>query len=220
LKVNEIFYSIQGEGSRSGRPCLFIRLAGCPVRCTYCDTAYAFHKGDIMEIEEITAKAISIIGMPKLGPNAPFVELTGGEPLAQCDAIPLLAELTRLGYEVALETAGSHDIRSVPHSVIKIVDRKTPDSGACKHWLESNLELLIREQDELKFVLCSYNDYIWSKNWCEARGLFNYLNVVFSPAWNKLDSVWLAEKILEDQVPVRLQLQLHKIIWGPDKIGV
>ena len=220
LKVSEIFYSIQGEGSRSGRPCLFVRLTGCPVRCTYCDTAYAFYKGNIMEINEIVDRIVSIIDLPRLGPNAPFVELTGGEPLAQSDAIPLLTALVNLGYEVALETAGSHDISLVPHSVVKIVDRKTPDSGAVQHWLESNLEFIIQGQDELKFVLCSCNDYFWSKHWCETRCVFDRLNIIFSPAWGRLDAAWLAERILQDAVPVRFQLQLHKLVWGPDKCGV
>jgi 7-carboxy-7-deazaguanine synthase len=173
-----------------------------------------------MEIEEVVTKIISTIGLPKISPNAPFVEVTGGEPLAQNDTISLLNTLVDIGYEVALETAGSHDIRLVPHSVIKIVDRKTPDSGAVQCWLESNLELLIPDQDELKFVICSRNDYYWAKDWCESRRVLDRLNVIFSPVSGSLDTVWLADKLVQDLVPVRFQLQLHKLVWGPDKRGV
>jgi 7-carboxy-7-deazaguanine synthase len=174
----------------------------------------------MMEIEEIIARAVSIIGSPRLGPNAPFVEVTGGEPLAQSDTISLLTALVKMGYEVALETAGSHDIKLVPCNIIKIVDRKTPDSGAVKYWLDSNLEFLIPDQDELKFVLCSRDDYFWAKDWCEANGIFNRLNIIFSPVSGSSDIVWFADKIVKDLVPVRFQLQLHKLIWGPDKRGV
>ena len=220
ITVNEIFYSIQGEGARSGRPCLFIRLTGCPVRCVYCDTAYAFHEGRSMEIEEIITEVMSTLGLPSSSPNGPFIEVTGGEPLAQHSTLLLLTALTNLGYEVVLETAGSHDIKFVPLSVVKIVDRKTPDSGAERHWLDSNLEFLIRGQDELKFVICSRDDYFWAKNWCEDRDVFTNLNVIFSPAWGRLDNIWLAERIIQDRVPVKFQIQLHKIIWDPDKRGV
>lgn len=220
LKVNEIFYSLQGEGYRAGRPCLFIRLTGCPVHCNYCDTTYAFHEGNIMEVEAIVAKVVSIIGLPKIGPNVPFVEVTGGEPLVQRDTVSLLNMLVNIGYEVVLETAGSHDIGLVPGNVVKIVDRKTPDSGVGHCWLDSNLEFLIPDHDELKFVLCSRNDYYWAKDWCETRNIFNRLNVIFSPAYGYLDTVWLANQIIKDFTPVRFQLQLHKIIWGPDKRGV
>ena len=220
FKVNEIFYSIQGEGSRAGRPCLFIRLTGCPLRCVYCDTTYAFHEGEMMELEAILAAARERLGPPMAGPNAPFVELTGGEPLAHPGAPALLGALEGLGYQVALETAGSHDLAPVPRSVVKIVDRKTPGSGEEGRWLESNLDFMVSGQDELKFVLCGPDDYQWAKAWCRARDVLGRLDVLFSPVWGQLDAAWLAEQIVRDNLPVRFQLQLHKLLWGPDRRGV
>ncbi|MCE1228956.1 MAG: radical SAM protein [Firmicutes bacterium] len=220
LKVNEIFYSLQGEGTRAGRPCLFIRLTGCPLRCTYCDTAYAFTEGTFMERETLLAETVRRLGPPRPGPNAPFVEVTGGEPLAQGETPRLLQELLDLGYEVALETAGSHDLRPVPPAVVKIVDRKTPGSGEGHRWLESNLEFLIPGQDELKFVLSDEADYHWAKAWCEERGLFQRHDLLFSPVWQRLDPRWLAERMLADGLAARFQLQLHKLIWEPERRGV
>jgi len=218
--VNEIFFSIQGEGSRAGRPCLFIRLTGCPLRCRYCDTTYAYDEGEIRTAEEILAEIRRRIGPPRPGPNAPFVEVTGGEPLAQPGTPALLQALLDQGYEVALETAGSQDIASVPRAVVKILDRKTPGSGEVDRWLESNLDHLVPGQDELKFVLCGQEDYTWSKTWCEDRGILTRLDILFSPVWGRLDAAWLAERIVADQLPVRFQLQLHKLVWDPAKRGV
>jgi 7-carboxy-7-deazaguanine synthase len=220
FKVNELFYSIQGEGSRAGRPCLFIRFTGCPLRCGYCDTTYAFHEGDMVELEDLLAQTQARLGPPMAGPNAPFVELTGGEPLAQPDAPALLAALQDLGYQVALETAGSHDLAVVPAGVVKIVDRKTPGSGMERQWLESNLDFMVSGQDELKFVLCSQDDYAWARAWCQSRDVLGRLDVLFSPVWGGLDATWLAEQIVRDNLPVRFQLQLHKLLWGPDRRGV
>jgi 7-carboxy-7-deazaguanine synthase len=220
FKVNEIFYSIQGEGSRAGRPCLFIRLTGCPLRCVYCDTTYAFFEGELMELETILQQVGATLGPARSGPNAPFVELTGGEPLAHPDAPALLSALLELGYEVALETAGSHDLAAVDPRVVKIVDRKTPGSGEQARWLESNLEHLVPGQDELKFVLCGVEDYQWAKDWCLAKGVLERLDVLFSPVWGKLDPTWLAEQIVKDNLAVRFQLQLHKILWGAETRGV
>ena len=220
FKVNEIFFSLQGEGSRAGRPCLFIRLTGCPLRCAYCDTTYAYQEGTNMELEEILEEVKRHLGPPGKGPNAPFVELTGGEPLAHAEAPRLLRALLELGFEVALETAGSHDIAAVPREVVKILDRKTPGSGESARWLESNLAHLVPGQDELKFVLSSQADYAWSRDWCADRGLFERFDILFSPVWGELDIRWLAERIIADRLPVRYQLQLHKTIWGPDKKGV
>jgi len=220
FKVNEIFKSIQGEGSRAGRPCLFIRLTGCPLRCTYCDTTYAFIEGESQELEEILAQVTRSIGPPVKGPNAPFVELTGGEPLAHPGSPELLKALLDLGYEVALETAGSHDISLVDPRVVKIVDRKTPGSGESHRWLESNIKHLVPGQDELKFVLTSPEDYEWARAWCLEKGILDRIDALFSPVWGSLDAAWLAEKIVEDGLPVRFQLQLHKLVWGAEKRGV
>ena len=220
FKVNEIFNSIQGEGSRAGRPCLFIRLTGCPLRCVYCDTTYAFFQGDFMEMDAILARVRADLGPPGPGPNAPFVELTGGEPLAHPDAPALLDALVAEGYEVALETAGSHDLAPVNPAVVKIVDRKTPGSGEGHRWLESNLEHLAPGRDELKFVLASAEDYAWARDWCLAKGVLDRIDVLFSPVWGSLDPAWLAERIVADRLPVRFQLQLHKLVWGADRTGV
>ena len=220
FKVNEIFYSVQGEGSRAGRPCAFIRLTGCPLRCAYCDTTYAYLEGAAMDLDAVLDRVRELLGPAMPGPNAPFVELTGGEPLAHRHAPALLAALQAPGYEVALETAGSHDLREVPASVVKIVDRKTPGSGEVARWLESNLDYMVSGQDELKFVLCGREDYAWAKAWCRDRDVLDRLDVLFSPVWGALDPTWLAEQIVRDNLPVRFQLQLHKLLWGPDKRGV
>ncbi|MBL0212091.1 MAG: radical SAM protein [Holophagaceae bacterium] len=220
FKVNEIFHSIQGEGTRAGRTCVFVRLTGCPLRCVYCDTAYAFHEGAFMGLEEIVAEVKRRLGPPRKGPDAPFVELTGGEPLAIPGAPELLKSFLALGCEVAVETAGSHDIAPVPREVIKIMDRKTPASGEGHRWLESNLDHLVPGQDELKFVIMDQADYEWSKAWCSERDVWDRFTVLFSPVHGDLDPVWLAEAILKDALPVRFQIQLHKLIWGPDRNGV
>ena len=220
FKVNEIFHSIQGEGTRAGRPCVFVRLTGCPLRCVYCDTEYAFYDGQFMEQEAILAAVKALLGDVRPGPNAPFVELTGGEPLAIPGAPELLRDFLGLGVEVAIETAGSHDLAPVPREVVKIVDRKTPGSGEGERWLESNLDHLVPGQDELKFVLMDEADYEWSKAWCAERGLWKDLTVLFSPVHGKLDAAWLAEAIVRDRLPVRFQTQLHKVIWGAERTGV
>jgi 7-carboxy-7-deazaguanine synthase len=220
LKVNEIFQSLQGEGSRAGRPCFFIRLTGCPLRCVYCDTTYAFQEGRFWDLEHLVQEVVRRLGPPRRGPNAPFVEVTGGEPLAQPRTPELLARLLDLGHEVALETAGAHDLGPVPPAVIKIVDRKTPGSGEAERWREDNLDWMVPGQDELKLVLCGPEDYAWARAWCEARHVWDRFEVVFSPAHGRLDPRWLAERILEDGLPVRFQFQLHKLIWPPDARGV
>ncbi|MCE1203664.1 MAG: radical SAM protein [Holophagaceae bacterium] len=220
FKVNEVFHSIQGEGARMGRPCLFIRLTGCPLRCVYCDTEYAFYDGTLRELDDLLHEVRQRLGPPGHGPSAPFVELTGGEPLAHPQAPELLRALLDLGYEVALETAGSHDLAPVPREVIKIVDRKTPGSGESHRWLDSNLDHMVSGQDELKFVLCNESDYAWAKSWCAERAIWDRLEVLFSPVWGSLDPAWLAEQVVADGLPVRVQVQLHKVIWGAEKKGV
>nr|WP_275976031.1 radical SAM protein [Geothrix oryzisoli] len=220
FKVNEVFHSIQGEGARIGRPCLFIRLTGCPLRCTYCDTEYAFYDGTMRELDDLLDEVKRRLGPPVKGPSAPFVELTGGEPLAHPQAPELLRSLLDLGYEVALETAGAHDLALVPSEVIKIVDRKTPGSGEVHRWLEANLDHMVSGQDELKFVLCDQADYAWAKAWCAERDIWNRLEVLFSPVWGSLDPAWLAGQVVADGLPVRVQVQLHKVIWGAEKKGV
>jgi 7-carboxy-7-deazaguanine synthase len=220
FRVNEIFHSIQGEGSRAGRPCLFIRLSGCPLRCAYCDTTFAYLDGELMELDELLDEVKRRLGPPSPSPNAPFVELTGGEPLAHPGAPGLLQALLDLGYEVALETSGALDLAPVPSEVVKIVDRKTPGSGEVVSWLEGNLEHLVPGQDELKFVLCDESDYEWAKSWCMERNLWERIDILFSPVWGKLDGTWLAEHIVADGIPVRFQAQLHKLLWGPEKRGV
>ena len=220
FKVNEIFQSLQGEGTRAGRPCLFIRLTGCPLRCVYCDTAYAFHEGGFMDLEEILEQARTRLGSPGRGPEAPFIEVTGGEPLANPGTPDLLQALLALGHEVALETAGSHPLAAVPKQVVKLVDRKTPGSGEGHRWLEENLDHMVPGQDELKLVLAEPSDYAWARDWCAQRRIWDRFTVLFSPAWGAVDPAWLAERVLEDRLPVRVQVQLHKLLWGPDRTGV
>ena len=220
LKVHEVFHSIQGEGARAGRPCLFIRLTGCPLRCVYCDTEHAFYEGGFREMDDLVAEVARRLGPPRLGPSAPFIELTGGEPLAHPQAPDLLKALLGLGHEVALETAGSHDLAPVPRKVIKIVDRKTPGSGEVHRWLESNLDHMVPGQDELKLVLCDAADYAWARDWCAERVVWDRFEVIFSPVWGRLEPSWLAERVVADGLPVRVQVQLHKVLWGPERKGV
>jgi len=205
LKVNEIFYSLQGESTRVGRPCVLIRLTGCHLRCTWCDTAYAFHEGAWRSRQEVL-ETVAAFGCP-------LVELTGGEPLLQPGALPLLAALCDAGYEVLLETSGAVDIAAVDPRVRRIVDVKCPGSGEAERNLWSNLELL-RPTDELKLVLADEADYLWARDLVLERALHRRCPVHFSPVGGALDPALLAEWILRDRLPVRLQLQLHKLLWG------
>ena len=207
LRINEIFYSIQGESSRIGMPTVVVRLTGCPMRCTYCDTAYAFHDGQQKEIEEIIQE------IKKFDTN--YVTVTGGEPLAQKNCIDLMNQLCELGYQVSLETGGALDIKDV-HSKVKIIlDVKTPKSNEDKNNFWPNLAN-IRTNDEIKFVIQDYEDFSWSMDIIEKYQL-NQSQILFSPVYNILASEQLAEWILKHQLNVRLQLQLHKILWGEKK---
>ena len=209
LRINEIFYSIQGESSRIGRPTVFVRLTGCPMRCTYCDTAYAFHAGQQQEIDEIIQE------IKKFDTN--YVTVTGGEPLAQKNCIELMNQLCALGYQVSLETGGGLDIKDVNSQVKIILDVKTPKSNEDKNNFWPNLAN-IKTTDEIKFVIQDYDDFSWSIDIIKQYQL-NQQQILFSPVYKVLASEKLAEWILKHQLNVRLQLQLHKILWG-EKQGV
>lgn len=205
LKIHEIFYSLQGESSRVGLPTVFVRLTGCPMRCVYCDTAYAFSGGSNMEIDDILAKVAEF--------GTPYVTVTGGEPLAQKDCHVLLKTLCDQGYSVSLETGGARDIGPVDPRVSVILDIKTPDSGELKNNLWGNLAHL-KKADEVKFVLCSRADYEWAKDFLAKEQLTAKCSVLFSPVYSQLAPADLADWVLADKLPVRMQLQLHKILWG------
>ena len=205
LKIHEIFYSLQGESSRVGLPTVFVRLTGCPMRCVYCDTAYAFSGGSNMEIDDILAKVAEF--------GTPYVTVTGGEPLAQKDCHVLLKALCDQGYSVSLETGGARDIGPVDPRVSVILDIKTPDSGELKNNLWGNLAHL-KKADEVKFVLCSRADYEWAKDFLAKEQLATKCSVLFSPVYSQLAPADLADWVLADKLPVRMQLQLHKILWG------
>lgn len=206
LKVHEIFYSLQGESTFAGRPCVLIRLTGCQMRCVWCDTEYAFYEGAWQSLDQILQEVARH--------GCPLVELTGGEPLLQPAAPSLLRRLCDQGYEVLLETGGGLDIGGVDPRVRRIVDIKCPGSGESdnNHW--SNLDLLT-ELDELKFVLAGEGDYRWARELVERRGLAGRCAAIhFSPVHGTLEPRELASWILRDRLPVRMQLQLHKQLWG------
>jgi 7-carboxy-7-deazaguanine synthase len=210
LKIFEIFYSLQGESSRVGLPTIFIRLSGCPMRCHYCDTAYAFQGGSIMTIDEIM-EAIKKY-------HTHYVTVTGGEPLAQKEVLNLLKVLADQNFKVSLETGGGLSIKEVDPRIKIILDIKTPESGEEKknHWENLNF---IHLKDEIKFVLCSREDYNWAKKIINQYKLPEKCDVLFSPVYQKLNNTDLGNWILEDQLPVRMQIQLHKLLWG-EKPGV
>ncbi|MBD3336532.1 MAG: 7-carboxy-7-deazaguanine synthase QueE [Candidatus Eisenbacteria bacterium] len=211
LQVTEIFHSIQGESTRAGWPCVFVRLTGCPLRCTYCDTAYAFHGGKRWSIARILEEVARYT--PRL------VEVTGGEPLAQSSAPLLLRALADAGYHVLLETAGSEDIRPVDSRVRIIYDVKTPGSGEAESNRWENLNFL-KPEDEIKFVVASRADYEWTREVIRERDLARERTVHLSPVFGRLDAQELAGWILADRLPVRLNLQIHKFIWDPEARGV
>jgi len=205
LRITEIFYSLQGETSRVGLPTVFVRLTGCPLRCGYCDTAYAFTGGKSMTLQAVVEEVQRYATR--------YVTVTGGEPLAQKNCLPLLRILCDLGYYVSLETSGALDVSGVDKRVMKIVDIKTPASGEAEKNLWSNLDLL-SAHDEIKFVLCDEADYIWAKKILLEKNLAAKCTVLLSPAQGQLQPAELAGWILRDSLPVRLQVQLHKLLWG------
>ena len=211
LKINEIYASIQGESSHTGLPCIFIRLTGCNLRCSWCDTAYAFYAGNDLTIEE-TLQKVDTFGLP-------LVEITGGEPLLQEDVYPLMEALLKKGYRVMLETSGALPIDKVPQRVIKILDIKCPGSGEEKKNHLENLKFL-SPHDEVKFVLLDRADYEWSRNMLRKYDMVPSKQVLFSPVYDKLNLKDLSQWILKDRLAVRLQTQLHKVIWSKDAIGV
>jgi 7-carboxy-7-deazaguanine synthase len=205
LKITEIFRSIQGESSAVGWPTVFVRLTGCPLRCQYCDTAYAFHGGRWMSVAEILE---AVAAQP-----ARHVCVTGGEPLAQRPCHGLLTALCDAGYRVSLETSGAMDVSAVDPRVVKVMDLKTPDSGEVSRNRWDNLRHL-RTEDEIKFVICSRNDYDWARDLVREHALDQLCTVLFSPSQGQIEAATLADWLLADALPVRFQLQLHKVLWG------
>lgn len=205
LRISEIFFSLQGETSRMGLPTVFVRLTGCPLRCGYCDTEYAFHGGKSMPISTVLAEVANYA--PR------YVTVTGGEPLAQKECLTLLRLLCDAGYSVSLETSGALDVSNVDRRVSRILDIKTPGSGEAEKNRWSNLTYLTY-QDELKFVLCDETDYQWAVGTIRERQLDLICPVLLSPVYGRLDPAMLAAWVLRDRLPVRVQVQLHKLLWG------
>ena len=211
LTVNEIFFSIQGEGTRAGEPCVFVRLTGCPLRCAWCDTAYAFHDGEKRSEDDVIAQ---IAGYPSR-----LVELTGGEPLAQPAAFPFVGRLADEGWQVLIETSGHISLEGLDPRAVVIMDVKAPGSGETHRMEWGNLDLL-KPADELKFVIQDRADYEWSRALIEEKRLGRRCPILFSPVHGMLDPGELGKWILEDGLPVRLQVQLHKYLWPGVTRGV
>ena len=211
LKINEVFYSIQGETSYVGYPTVFVRTTGCNLRCTYCDTKYSYYEGQFFEAADLLQQIKSH--------GAEYVCITGGEPLLQKEIFPFMTTLCDLGYKVSLETSGSKSVQLVDPRVKIILDIKTPDSGEPDSFLEANLKW-ITLSTEIKFVICSEKDFEWSENFCRQHDLFQKFIVLYSPSFGQVSETWLAENILQKKSKARLQIQLHKYIWSPDTRGV
>jgi len=205
LRISEIFYSLQGESKSVGMPTVFIRLTGCPLRCQYCDTSYAFSGGEMTSIADIIAQVEQY--------KTRYITVTGGEPLAQPACLELLKQLADKDYIVSLETSGALDVSQVDPRIVKVMDLKTPASAEESRNLYTNLPYL-EAKDQLKFVICNAEDYAWSKDKLDEYQLDKQCEVLFSPSMGEQDPTELAEWILRDQLPVRFQLQLHKILWG------
>jgi len=217
LRITEIFRSIQGESTWAGMPCTFVRITGCPLRCVWCDTTYAFQGGERMTLAAIVERVREL--------GTPLVEVTGGEPLAHANALPLVRMLLDEGLTVLVETSGAFDVADLDPRAHKIMDLKCPGSGECGRNLWANLDHL-GGHDEVKFVVKDRADYEWARRTIQERGLDRRLEMgtlralLVSPVWGEVDLETLAAWILEDRLPVRLQVQLHKIIWGPTRTGV
>ena len=211
LKVNEIFYSIQGESTFAGRPCVLVRLTGCQMRCTWCDTEYSFYEGSWMRVDDVVSDVLAF--------GCPLVEVTGGEPLLQPGVHPLMSELCDRGLEVLLETGGGLDISGVDSRVRRIVDLKCPASGEASnnHW--PNVDAL-RPTDEVKLVLADRGDYEWARDAIRKHRIDRRCTVHLSPVWDALEPAELASWVLEDRLPARVSTQLHKTLWGAETRGV
>ena len=204
LRITEIFYSLQGESNTVGIPTVFIRLTGCPLRCVYCDTAYAFNGGKKIEIAEIITQAVQY--------GTKYITVTGGEPLAQPACLELITQLLDKGFIVSLETSGSIDVSAVDHRAVKVMDLKTPSSGELSKNIYQNIHFL-NTKDQVKFVIGNDEDYVWSKAALAEYELLGRCEILFSPVMGEQDPTELAEKILQDRLPVRFQIQLHKLLW-------
>ena len=213
MRITEIFLSIQGESSYAGRPCVFVRTTGCNLRCAWCDTAYAFHGGEDLSVDRVVAE------VERLGGGCRLVELTGGEPLLQHDIGELAGRLLEAGYTVLCETSGSVPVDRVPEAVVRIMDLKCPGSGEAESNDWSNLQRLDPSRDELKFVVRDRADYEWAKRQVEERDLGRFV-LHLSPSFGEMEPRELAEWMLEDGLPARLNLQIHKFIWDPATRGV
>lgn len=211
LKINEIYKSIQGESTYTGIPTVFVRTSGCPLRCSFCDTTYAFFEGSKMSIEQVLQKITTL--------NTSYICITGGEPLIQKDVFEFMRILCDKNYNVSLETSGAISCQKVDPRVKKVVDVKTPDSGEKDTFLMENLKY-IDNKDEMKFVICSQKDFTWSIEFVKKHHLLKKCVVLFSPSHKEMDVKWLAENILSENLEVRLQIQAHKYIWGADARGV
>lgn len=212
LTVNEVYLSIQGESTWAGLPCAFVRLTACDLRCSYCDTEYAFYQGSKRALREVYDEV--------MGFECPLVEITGGEPLLQKNVLPLMTALCDAGKTVLIETSGAHDISAIDPRVHRIMDMKTPSSGECARNLPANIGFL-RHRDEVKFVIGSREDYEWSREQVTRHDLGNRVSaVLFSAVFGKIAPREIVDWMLEDKVPARFQLQMHKFIWEPRARGV